>query len=91
MEHPPLEIQVAKPVYPDIAREAGVDGTVLVQALICEHGNVVDVRVQNSIPMLDRAAVASVIQSHFQPATYHGQAVPAWVSVRVKFPPVESN
>ncbi len=82
----PAEIvQRVPPSYPDIAREAGVDGTVLVDALVCEHGNVVDTHVQKSIPMLDAAAADAVMRWKFKPATYHGRAVPAWLAVPVKF------
>ena len=51
-----IVVTKSAPIYPQIAREAGVDGTVMVSALVCEHGHVVEARVVKSIPMLDAAA-----------------------------------
>jgi protein TonB len=68
-----------------MAREAHVDGLVVVAALVCEHGYVVDVRVATSIPMLDAAAVAAVRQWVFQPARRGLKAVPFWTDIPVRF------
>ena len=38
------------------ARRAGIDGTVMIQALVGRDGHVKDIRIVNSVPMLDRAA-----------------------------------
>ena len=42
VEELPEAITKVNPVYPDIAREAGVDGTVMVQALVGKDGKVKD-------------------------------------------------
>ena len=84
-ELPEAVTRVVAPVYPDIAREAGVDGTVLVQALVGKDGKVKDVRVQKSIPMLDAAAVAAVKAWVFKPALSNNKPVAVWVAVPVKF------
>lgn len=75
----------AAPTYPQLAIDAGVQGTVIVQALVGRDGLVKDVRVQNSIPMLDPAALAAVRQWRFKPAMAHGRPVAVWVAVPVKF------
>lgn len=85
VEELPEAITKAQPVYPDIAREAGVDGTVLVQALVGKDGKVKDVRVQKSIPMLDASAEAAVKQWVFKPALSNNKPVAVWVAVPVKF------
>lgn len=81
----PEKITHVQPVYPDIAREAGVDGTVMVQALVGKDGRVKDVRVVKSIPMLDAAAIAAVKQWVFKPALSNNKPVAVWVGCPVKF------
>lgn len=73
------------PEYPDFARTAGVEGTVMVQALVGRDGLVKDTRVLNSIPMLDAAAVVAVRRWRFRPAMAKGQRVAVWVAIPVKF------
>ncbi|MCC6348301.1 MAG: TonB family protein [Candidatus Eisenbacteria bacterium] len=81
----PEAITRVPPVYPDLARGAGIDGTVLVQALVGKDGRVRDVRIQKSVPALDAAAVAAVKQWVFKPAQSEGRPVAVWVAVPVKF------
>ena len=85
VEELPEAVTRISPQYPDIAREAGVDGTVLVQALVGKDGKVKDVRVQKSIPMLDASAIAAVKQWVFKPALSNNKPVAVWVAVPVKF------
>lgn len=85
VEELPEAITKVPPVYPDIAREAGVDGQVLVQALVGKDGRVKDTKVVKSIPMLDQAAVAAVRQWVFKPALSNNKPVAVWVAVPVKF------
>ena len=75
----------SQPLYPDQAREAGVDGTVIVSALVDPQGRVRDAKVVKSIPMLDAAALAAVRQWQFTPYLDGGQAVWAWTRVPVRF------
>lgn len=85
VEELPEAITKAQPVYPDLAREAGVDGTVMVQALVGKDGRVKDTRVVKSIAMLDGAAEAAVKQWVFKPALSNNKPVAVWVAVPVKF------
>lgn len=73
------------PTYPQDAIEAGVQGTVLLQALVCASGQLIDVRVQQSIPLLDAAAVDAVRQWYFRPATNAGEPLAVWIVVPVRF------
>lgn len=86
-EETPELITKVQPVYPDIAREAGVDGTVMVQALVGKDGRVKDTRVVpgKSIPMLDAAAIAAVRQFVFKPALSNNKPVAVWVAVPLNF------
>jgi protein TonB len=85
VEDLPEALTRVAPQYPNIAREAGVEGTVLVQALIDRAGRVHETRVQKSIPMLDQAAVDAVRQWTFKPARAKGVAVAVWVAIPVRF------
>lgn len=85
VEELPEAVTRIAPVYPDMAREANVDGTVMVQALVGKDGKVRDVRVVKSIPMLDDAAKAAVRQWVFKPALSNNKPVAVWVGVPVKF------
>ena len=83
--------EAAEPVYtvraefPDLARQSGVEGTVVVQALVGTDGHVRDTRIVRSIPMLNAAAVNAVKQWRFKPATTGGRPVATWVSVPIPF------
>ena len=85
VEELPEALYKVAPSYPEDARRASIDGTVLVQALIGKDGHVKDTRVTKSIPMLDGAAVRAVLQWTFVPAKSKGRPVAVWVAVPVKF------
>lgn len=85
VEELPEAITKVPPTYPDIAREAGVDGTVMVQALVGKDGKVKDTKVVKSIPMLDSAAEAAVKLWVFKPALSNNKPVAVWVAVPVRF------
>lgn len=85
VEELPEALRKAPPAYPELARQAGVEGTVMVQALVGRDGLVKDVRVVRSIPMLDSAAVVAVRQWTFKPALANGEPVAVWVAVPVRF------
>jgi protein TonB len=78
-------IYTVRGTYPDIARQAGVEGTVVVQALVGTDGHVRDTRIVRSIPALNGAALEAVKQWRFKPAATGGKPVAAWVSVPISF------
>lgn len=81
----PQRVAYTPPIYPPIAQTARVDGTVVLEALIDERGNVRDVRVLQSIPLLDRAAIDAVSRWRYTPTRLNGIAVPILMTVRVTF------
>ncbi len=70
--------------YPEIARRAGIEGTVVVQALIDESGAVVDTKILNSLGDngCDEAAAEAIKKVKWQPAAKEGRPV----KVRVRIP-----
>lgn len=81
----PEPIRKANPEYPDIARDAGVEGTVHVKAKVGVDGRVIRTHVEKGVPMLNDAAETAVRQWVFKPAMLAGQPVVVWVSVPIAF------
>ena len=76
-----------KPVYPESARRAGIEGTSLLRFEINEQGMVNKVTVEKSAGHddLDRAAVAAIRRWLFEPARRGNQAVAVWVTLPIRF------
>ena len=68
-------IALPKPAYPPIARAAHAAGTVVVQVLIDENGNVVSAKAVSGHPLLQAVAVAAARQARFSPTKLSGQPV----------------
>jgi protein TonB len=85
VEQLPEALYRVPPSYPEPARLAGVQGTVLVMALVCSSGQVIETKVSNSIAMLDDAAQEAVRQWVFLPAKASGEPIAVWVGVPVRF------
>jgi protein TonB len=68
-------INLPKPAYPPIARAAHASGTVVVQVLIDENGNVVSAHAVSGHPLLQGAAVGAARQAKFSPTKLSGQPV----------------
>ena len=73
--------------YPPIAQEAGIEGTVIVQAFVNNKGRVTETVVLKGIPNtgLDEAAVEAIRRTRFAPAKQRDRPVGVWISVPVKF------
>ena len=72
----PVVVKRVELVYPEGAKKAGVQGIVIVEAIIDRNGDVRDVKVLKPLPMgLDAAAVAAIRQWKFKPGTLNGQPV----------------
>jgi protein TonB len=83
-----VQESVVLPVYPEEARDAGVQGRVLLEVLIKADGSVTDVVVKEGVaghPELDRSAVDAVAQWKFQPATIDGNPVDSSVTIPIQF------
>jgi TonB family protein len=81
----PTKTKDVKAEYPQEAKDAGVQGVVILEATIDEQGNVAHARVLSSIPMLDKAAMDAVGQWKFEPALLNGKPVAVIVTVTVNF------
>jgi protein TonB len=81
----PRKLVSADPVYPDIAKQARVQGVVILECTIDPQGRVSDVRVLRSIPLLDQAAIDAVRQWVFAPTLLNGVPVPVIMTLTVGF------
>jgi TonB family protein len=80
---PPKPIVSPRPDYPPEARATKVQGTVLVEILVGEEGEVAHLAIRQSIPSLNAAAVTCVSRWKFEPARVDGvpRATVAYVPV----------
>ncbi len=81
----PRKIGHVDAVYPDIAKQARVQGIVILECTIDTQGRVSDVRVLRGIPLLDEAAIEAVRQWVYEPTRLNGVPVPVLMTVTVNF------
>jgi TonB family protein len=81
----PVKVKDVRPVYPPLAREAGVAGVVIIEVRIGVDGSVEEAHVLKSIPLLDQAALDAVKQWEFVPTLLNGAPVPIMMTVTVNF------
>jgi protein TonB len=73
------------PVYPPMARQRGISGSVKMEATVDEHGNVADVKVLSGHVMLVPAAKAALLQWKYVPAILNDRPVLTTVAVQIVF------
>jgi protein TonB len=75
------------PAYPESMRDAGIEGTVPLEARIDRSGNVVSLRVLSAQvhPDLARAAMDAVTQWRFTPTMLNGEPVEVVMNVSIEF------
>jgi protein TonB len=81
----PQKTKDVKPIYPEAARTARVEGIVILEATIGVEGKVTNAKVLRSIPQLDAAALDAVRQWEYTPTLLNGGAVPVVMTVTVNF------
>ena len=81
----PIRLVHVPPVYPDAARADKVQGRVILEAIINEEGDVTNIRILRSLPMLEQAAVDAVSQWKYTPTLVADVAVPVIMTVTVDF------
>lgn len=81
----PKLIKHVRPSYTDDALRRGVQGTVILEAVIDQQGNAIEIKVIHSIPALDNAAIEAVQQWRFEPGSIHGVPVRVVSTIEVHF------
>lgn len=86
---PPKLIKLVKPVYPEEARKAGIEGVVILEATTDIYGQVINTKILRSIPALDQAAIDAVKQWVYEPMIIDGEPRGVIFTVTYNFRPDE--
>ena len=86
-DDPPVAMAPIRPIYPEIAQEAGIEGVIVVQAFIDEKGRVKETQILKGVPNtgLDEAAMDAIRKTRFKPAKQRERSVGVWISIPVNF------
>ena len=83
---PPVKLYAPQPLYTEEARRAGVQGVVILEAVVDAEGNVQNVKVLKGLPMgLDKSAADAVLSWRYEPARQNGQPVPVYFTFTISF------
>jgi protein TonB len=86
---PPSFTNDSRPIYPEIARLAEIEGRVFVRVLIDEQGRAVKAEIVKRVPadtaVFDKAAIDYIMSGHFKAAEQNGKNVKIWMTIPVKF------
>jgi protein TonB len=86
-EQYPEPVTQVKPLYPEIAQTAGVEGLVIVKVLVGKNGRVLDALLDEKrrVPLLDDAALEAARKWVFTPALANGKPVAVWTAIPFHF------
>jgi periplasmic protein TonB len=84
---PPRQTYSIEPAYPTLALQTHITGTVVIEAVIDERGNVVQAHAVSGHPLLIDAALRAVLQWKYEPTSLNGQPVSVALQVQVSFHP----
>ncbi len=80
-----LLVRRVNPSYPPLARQARIQGTVILQAEISKTGDIQNLRLISGHPMLAPAAIEAVKQWKYKPYLLNGEPVEVETTVQVNF------
>jgi len=81
----PRLITRVDPRYPPLAIQTHLQGTVIVDAIIDEHGDVIEVKVVSGPPLLIQSAMDAVRHWKYEPTYLNDEPVPVQLNVTVQF------
>jgi protein TonB len=81
----PALVRRIAPIYPEIARQARIEGVVIIEAETDLYGRVRNARILRSIPLLDQAALDAVRQWVYEPLVVNGRPRGVLFTVTVTF------
>jgi len=86
VDEPPQPVVQVQPEYPEVARRAGLEGRVIVSAIVDENGNVVQVSIHSSTnSIFNEAALEAAKKMRFKPAKQKDIAVKVKVLIPFVF------
>jgi len=81
----PKKVKDVLPAYPDIAKQARVQGVVILECTISPQGRVSEAKILRGIPLLNESALTAVKQWVYSPTLLNGVPVPVIMTVTVNF------
>ena len=82
----PVVLERVRPVYPTMARNAHLQGSVVLEAVIRRDGTVGEIRVVRGMRMgCTEAAIEALRHWRFQPGEYHGVPADVYFELTVEF------
>lgn len=78
-------IRRVEPVYPVLARNARIQGSVVLEALISKEGTMENLKLISGHPMLVPAAIQAVSQWRYRPYVLNGEAIEVETQITVNF------
>ena len=80
-----LLVHKVQPAYPPLARQARIQGVVVLQALIGKDGSITGLHVVSGHPMLTNAALEAVKEWKYKPYFLNGEPVEVETQINVNF------
>lgn len=84
-EDEPVPVTTVQPDYPEFAREAQIQGQVILHVLVGKDGRVKNVKVIRGVTGLNESAVTAIKRWVFKPALSNNKPVAVWVEVPINF------
>jgi TonB family protein len=81
----PRLVSRVMPEYPLVAKQAGIQGDVVVKTTIDAKGNVVNMQVVSGPAMLRGPALGALRRWKYEPSTLNGQPIAVQMSVTIRF------
>jgi protein TonB len=78
-------VQRINPVYPELAKRAGISGKVELMGVLGIDGRIHELKVISGHPFLAKAAADAVMQWVYKPTILNGQAVEVSAPITVNF------
>ena len=78
-------VRQLKPVYPQLAKQARIQGAVRLHALISREGTIEDLKVVSGHPLLVRSALEAVKQWAYEPTLLNGEPAGVETDIDVNF------
>jgi TonB family protein len=87
VEVKPDPVSLPKPVYPEQAKNDGIQGDILTKVLVGADGTIEKALIQesSSFEILDNAALEAVQAAEFKPARHEDKPVRVWVMIPIRF------
>jgi TonB family protein len=81
----PVLISKIAPIYPVVAKEAGIEGDVVIKTSLDKNGNVGHMEIVSGPAMLRQPALEALRRWKYKPSTLNGEPVPVTILVTLRF------